>query len=218
MRNVRQKNQDGIGSDLELATGAVAGAAAGGIAGPVGAIVGAGMGTAAAVLAQEALAREHEIKRQQDERLDEAIGVSGGEMGGDPDLGFVKPPGVAPYLRGDHDELNALAEGVLGIIEDGDNEEVRAILSQIEARLTEHMDAEERELLPAYAEESPEDAATIFAQHEGFKRIFLELAIAGDLHTVRLERVKELVDALRAHAKHENEGLYRWAAERTNRF
>ena len=44
-----------------------------------------------------------------------------------------------------------------------------------------------------------------------------KLGIAGDLHLVRLERVRELAEALKKHAKHENEGLYRWAASRGER-
>jgi hypothetical protein len=77
------------------------------------------------------------------------------------------------------------------------------------------MDAEERELLPRYAEANAEDAASLMAEHANFRKILLELGVEGDLHTIRLERVRELVSALRTHAKRENEGLYRWAAGQT---
>lgn len=207
-------NDEGIETDIELATGAVAGAAAGAVGGPIGALVGAGIGTAAAVLAHEALSSHEKAKRAHDRELDAQIGVSEGPLGADTELGFVNPPGIAPYLRGDHDELEGLAERALAIVEEGDSEEVRALLATLEARLTEHMDAEEQNLLPVYREEHPDDAAALAREHATFRKIFTELAIAGDLHMVRLERVRELLDALRAHAKRENEGLYRWAASR----
>lgn len=211
------KDEEGIETELELATGAVAGAAAGAMAGPVGAIVGAGLGTAAAVLAHEALAREDQIHAERDRVLDETIGVSGGSMGADTSVGFVNPPGPAAFLRGDHDELETLAKRALAIVEEGDSDEVRALLATIETRLGEHMEGEERELIPRYAEEHMDDAARLLADHANFRRIFGELGIAGDLHLVRLERVKELLDALQAHAKRENAGLYSWAASRGER-
>ncbi len=211
------KDEEGIETEIELATGAVAGAAAGAMAGPVGAVVGAGIGTAVAVLAHEALTREDKIHAARNRELDETIGVSGGSLGADTDVGFVNPPGAAAFLRGDHEELEALAARVLAIVEEGDSEDVRAILATIEKRLSEHMEGEERDLIPRWAEENPDDAAKLLAEHANFRRIFEELAIAGDLHLVRLDRVRELLDALRAHAKRENAGLYRWAASRGER-
>lgn len=213
----RTKDEQGIGSDIGLATGAVAGAAAGAIAGPVGAIVGAGLGTAAAVLAHEALAREEDAHAARDRELDADIGVSGGPIGADTDVGFVEPAGPAAYLRGDHDEMTAMAARAVAIVEEGDYDAVRPLLADIEERLCRHMEGEERELLPAYAEEHPDDAAAIRAEHENFRRILSELGIAGDLHLVRLDRVRELVDALRLHATRENAGLYRWTASHGER-
>jgi hypothetical protein len=80
------------------------------------------------------------------------------------------------------------------------------------------MEGEERELIPRYAEEHPEEAAALLAEHANFRRLFAELGVAGDLHLVRLERVRELADALKKHAKRENDGLYRWAASSGQRI
>lgn len=115
-------------------------------------------------------------------------------------------------LRTDHEELATMTSRALAIIEEGDSDEVRALVAEIESKLGEHMEGEERDLIPRYAKAHPEDAAALLAQHASFRRLFAELAVAGDLHLVRLERVRELSEALKAHAKHENEGLYRWAA------
>lgn len=124
------------------------------------------------------------------------------------------PPPVFTTLRADHAELEALTKRALAIIEEGDREAVRALIADIEAKLTAHMDGEERELIPRYAEEHPEDAAALLVEHADFRRLFVELGVAGDLHLVRLERMQELAGALKQHAERENDGLYWWAASR----
>src|SRR5690606_25585484 len=124
------------------------------------------------------------------QELDEEIGVMGGSLGAEQPVGFVSPPGPAPYLRSDHDELERLAERALAIVEEGDSDAVRDLLARLEDRLNEHMAAEERELLPTYREVEPASAEAICAEHRNFRRLFAELAVAGDLHIVRLERVR----------------------------
>jgi hemerythrin superfamily protein len=115
-------------------------------------------------------------------------------------------------LRADHEELAALTKRALAIVEEGDSADVQKLVAEIETKLLEHIDGEEAELLPRYAEEHPEDAGALLAQHATFRRLFAELGVAGDLHLVRLERMRELAATLADHAKRENEGLYRWAA------
>jgi hypothetical protein len=115
-------------------------------------------------------------------------------------------------LRTDHDQLASLTKRALSIVEEGESDDVRALVAEIEAKLVAHMEGEERDLIRRYANANPEDAAALLAQHANFRRLFAELGVAGDLHLVRLERVRELSEALKSHAKHENEGLYRWAA------
>ncbi len=61
--------------------GAVAGAATGALAGPIGAIAGGVIGTVAGALAGNALAEDDEVHSRKDAKLDEEIGVSGGDMG-----------------------------------------------------------------------------------------------------------------------------------------
>lgn len=61
--------------------GAVAGAATGAVAGPLGAIAGGVIGTLAGALAGTALSEDDEVHSRADARLDEDIGVSGGDMG-----------------------------------------------------------------------------------------------------------------------------------------
>jgi hypothetical protein len=189
--------KDGLAEDLETASGAIAGAAAGAIGGPIGAVIGAGLGTAAAVLAHEAVRTEKTLRAEHDRELDE-----------DPEPGFMEPPTMAAWLKGDHDALDVLTSRALAIVEEGDSDEVRALIADVEAKLVEHMEGEERELIPRYAEGHPEEAAALLAEHANFRRLLNELGMAGDLHLVRLERVRELAEALKTHAKREDAGLY----------
>jgi hypothetical protein len=203
---------NGIDTDIEVATGAVAGAVAGAMAGPVGAIVGAGVGTAVALLADEALHRDDREKRERDRVLDDTIGVTQGSLGAEVAPGFVRPVEIAATLRAEHDDLELLAGKLLSIVEEGDREDVRTAFTILEERLLAHLDAEETALFPRYAEVAPEDEALLREDHGAFRRMLDELDVTIDLHLVRLETVRELVMKLAAHAHRENVTLYRWAA------
>lgn len=61
--------------------GAVTGAVIGAIGGAPGAAVGAILGAAAGALAEFVIEKELAVKKSEDAILDDAIGVSGGEMG-----------------------------------------------------------------------------------------------------------------------------------------
>lgn len=115
------------------------------------------------------------------------------------------------FLREDHDLMASLAENILKQITDGDREDVARAITSLQVRLGEHLDIEERELLPGYARLHPDDAAHILTEHRGFRKALAELDMATDLHLVRAEALRAFLATLRAHAVHENAGLYRWA-------
>ncbi len=204
---------NGIETDLEVATGAIAGAAAGALAGPVGAIVGAGVGTAVALLADRALHQDAKEKSERDQMLDEVIGVTKGSLGVELPPGFVRPAEMAAQLRSEHDELEENAMNLLAIVEEGDREAMRTTFTKLQARLLAHLDAEETTLFPRYAEVAEDDARILCEEHAAFRRTLDELDVAIDLHLVRLEAVRDLVTKLAAHAHRENVTLYRWAAD-----
>lgn len=127
-------------------------------------------------------------------------------------LGFVRSAEAAASLRADHEALDEVAERVLAIIAEGDREDVGAAITELQVRITAHLDGEERDLLPEYARHDPQDAATLLAEHAAIRETLAELDIESDLHLVRLEAMREILRKLRAHAQRENDGLYRWAA------
>jgi hypothetical protein len=118
---------------------------------------------------------------------------------------------IEVFLREDHDMMATLAENILKQITGGDREDVARAITSLQVRLGEHLDMEERELLPGYARLHPDDAAHILTEHRAFRKALAELDMATDLHLVRAEALRAFLGTLRAHAVRENAGLYRWA-------
>jgi hemerythrin superfamily protein len=82
---------------------------------------------------------------------------------------------------------------------------------EIDHQLNDHMTAEEHFLFPAYQRAEPESAQDLRDQHARLREQALEIGIAVELHTVRMEQIQAFVAALRAHAQREEVSLYRWA-------
>jgi nucleotide-binding universal stress UspA family protein len=92
------------------AAGALAGATMGAIAGPPGAVAGAVAGAIAGAVAGRAAERSAQARDAEDRELDDAIGVSGGELG-------------APNLKHPPAMVGAYSGSSMGIAAGGDDEE-----------------------------------------------------------------------------------------------
>ena len=89
--------------------GAIAGAALGALAGPPGAAAGAIIGAIAGAIAGAAVEEGEEARAAEDARLDEEIGVSGGELG-------------APNLEHPPATVGAYSLGSVGVSTGGGDE------------------------------------------------------------------------------------------------
>lgn len=118
---------------------------------------------------------------------------------------------LAPRLLEDHARLNGILTRLLAAFEANDREDMAALWNQLEAGLTAHMDAEEKFLLPVLARTEPAEARELLAEHADIRSRLLELGVRVDLHTIRLDSGRELIDLLRAHASKEDEILYEFA-------
>ena len=192
--------------------GIIAGAAAGLVTGPIGMIVGASAGAVAGEAVGSALQRRAETRSKHDRELDDAISLSTGTSDVDAELDFPEPVRMAAFLRGDHDALAALAEGVAKALAEGDVEDVGATIGVMQTRVLEHLDGEERSLLDGYARYAPEDAQELLHEHEKIREALAEFDVGVDLHLLRADAVKAFLVRLQAHAARENAGLYCWAA------
>lgn len=87
------------------------------------------------------------------------------------------------------------------------------VWAKFEHALLSHMEAEERFVLPSFAKVDPQEALALLREHGQFREQLLELGVAVDLHAIRYERSKELIERLQAHGAREDNLLYRWADE-----
>jgi hemerythrin-like domain-containing protein len=113
----------------------------------------------------------------------------------------------------DHNELEDLFAGLLDAFEANDREGVALLWNEFDERLTKHLAAEERFMIPQLFASRPRDARTIMEEHRHIRSRLSELGFGVDLHIVRLETARGFIDELRAHARHEDDVLYRWADE-----
>jgi len=117
------------------------------------------------------------------------------------------PPRVDPHHREIEDACLALI--VAGLADEFS--EMAKWWTLIERRLFDHMTAEEHLVIPAYQHADPENAQVLREQHAWLREQALEIGIAIQLHTVRLEQLRSFVAALRNHARNEEASMYRWA-------
>jgi hemerythrin superfamily protein len=82
---------------------------------------------------------------------------------------------------------------------------------KVEHDLLQHMAAEERIVFPAYQHADPKNIRDLVDEHAVLRVGALEIGIAIHRHMIRSEHLQQFVDKLRAHARHEEASLYRWA-------
>lgn len=80
-----------------------------------------------------------------------------------------------------------------------------------EHAITEHLDVEERELLPAFSEHAPEDARQIQLQHRELRDRLYHVGVDVELHRVRAAHLESLVGMLQRSLAFEATTLYPWA-------
>jgi hypothetical protein len=123
-------------------------------------------------------------------------------------------PGAPPsghLLDQHHREIEEACLALLGAGYAGEPGELARGWGEIEHQLYDHMMAEEHFLFPAYQQEEPENAQDLRDQHALLREQALDIGVAVQLHTVRMEQIQAFVAALRAHAQREEASLYRWA-------
>jgi hypothetical protein len=119
-------------------------------------------------------------------------------------------PSLRTYLTEDHARLADLVEGLIPAIE-ADAPEARSLWSELDRGVLAHLEAEERFVLPAFARFDRDEALALLREHGQIREQLLELGVAQDLHQLRLDRSRQFIATLRAHAAREDEVMYRWA-------
>jgi hypothetical protein len=118
---------------------------------------------------------------------------------------------VDDVLGSHHREIEAACLEIMSAVSAGDPLDPGPRWAKVERELLEHMAAEERMVFAAYQRADPASAQDLRDEHAALRSRALELRGAIRLRTVRGEQLQQLVDELRAHARHEDASLYRWA-------
>lgn len=77
--------------------------------------------------------------------------------------------------------------------------------------LRAHLQVEEAWLLPGLEATHGEAIAALREEHEAIRLWLEELDVAVQLHAARAEQLLAFLECLRAHARDEDAGAYRWA-------
>jgi hemerythrin-like domain-containing protein len=112
-----------------------------------------------------------------------------------------------------HHDLEEHYRRLMARCQDGDPVELRCEWALFERELNEHLELEEKELIPRFRRDWPAEAAQICHEHEQIRGSLAELGIALDLHALRVPAVQAFVDLLRAHAGREEALFYPWVDE-----
>ena len=121
-------------------------------------------------------------------------------------------------LRQDHARLDALFGELLEQLDEGNFRSVRTAWSQLEDGLRAHLEAEERFVLPLFEEVDLRETLQLRAEHVTIRAMLAELGVGIDLHLVQRDLARTFIAGLRAHARREEELLYRWANRRLQQF
>jgi hemerythrin superfamily protein len=113
-------------------------------------------------------------------------------------------------LAGDHDRLDRSFQAIVTRAYGGDYQQLEAEWLAFQSALLGHLEAEEKHMIPALAQDRPGEARTLLDEHAQIRIKLLQLGIDLDLHCLRAERVEAFVETLRAHAHREENIFYPW--------
>ena len=114
-------------------------------------------------------------------------------------------------LAHDHERLDKLFEDVLAAFGADAREDAARLWGQLDRGLAEHMEFEERQMLPAFRAVDRREADALLREHDLIRHRLIELGMGLDLHCLRVELVADFIALLRGHARREDALLYRWA-------
>ena len=203
--------------DASVVAGAATGAVAGMVGGPPGVVLGGVIGAAVGIVSGDALERAARGEQRHDRELDDAIGVTAGDLGARDVIRSetsVDSSGhtaaAAAFLRADHGRLEVIYERLLEAYRLGDWNDVRAEWEIFEPALRAHMELEETQVFPSFREVDPDEAEHLQWEHELLRSRLDVLGVNVELHAVTKLDAEELIERLRMHRVREERLLYPW--------
>ena len=136
------------------------------------------------------------------------------------DFDFQRPSATASeeairaVFTQDHERLERHFEAIVAEASGSDPSALRQAWQSFERELLRHFDDEEANILPAFALQKPTEARALLYEHQRIRAELTTLGVDLDLHSLSADRIADFVGNLRAHARHEDDLLYPWAAHR----
>jgi iron-sulfur cluster repair protein YtfE (RIC family) len=125
-------------------------------------------------------------------------------------IGGERLSSLESMLAGDHVRLDRAFQAIVTRAYGGDYQQLEGEWVTFERALQQHLDAEERTLIPALAQDRPGEARVLLEEHARMRVTVLQLGVELDLHCLRAERVEAFVESLHAHALREENIFYPW--------
>jgi hypothetical protein len=122
------------------------------------------------------------------------------------------PATVSEHFLADHARLERLLGRVQSALEKPDRDGALQRWTEYRASLMAHLEAEEKNLIPALLLRSQREARVIVQEHRHLRSRIKELddAMASHPREEALEDLRDFSDELRAHTLGEERILYRW--------
>lgn len=125
------------------------------------------------------------------------------------DAGAASGPRL--LLADHHREIEIACRALLERTYADDPPQLIAQYRSFESAILDHLAAEEEIILPAFAEAAPVEARAILDDHAVLRRQLFQIGVDVELHIVRAQTLRELIDQLHAHAAREDASMYPWA-------
>lgn len=119
-------------------------------------------------------------------------------------------------LRMDHRAVETALQIVLEAARANDEPTLSVVWTEFERRLTNHIDGEEKLLLPHLEAEHPEEVRVVREEHVRIRDLIAKIGVLTDLHEVRLGHLERLRDLLDAHTKSEERVIYELAGQQSD--
>src|SRR5512138_1206980 len=118
--------------------------------------------------------------------------------------------GLLHFLKERHRELESACSELLGRASTEEPRRVLAWWTAFDAALREHMTIEEELVLPEYQDVAPLVVCDLRAEHAWIRELLDEISEDVRRQQIHADRIRTLVDRVRAHEAREDAVMYPW--------
>jgi hemerythrin superfamily protein len=110
----------------------------------------------------------------------------------------------------DHRKFTELGRAILRALESGTYDLAASLWAELETALSIHLHAEDQFMIPALGRARSREARAIAAEHRLIRERLAEISARFKQNQMHREVMRNFVDELDAHARHEEKIFYEW--------